>query len=543
MSRIELAFPPSNWFREADRSPPPWLVPAISFCAQPFNAYLPPFVAPATQPMKILHLEDSPMDAELVSDFLHAEWPACQIKVVADRPHFVSALQEGPHDVILSDFSMAAFSGWEGFRLARESEPETPFIFFSGTIREEVALDAVRDGAADYVLKDRPMRLISSIRTALAKRDEARRRQQAETLIREQNDLLDKASDAIVVTDLEGRVIFWNQGAVRMLGWGFDEVAGLPGDEIMGVNPLAVNFTQGEWRGEVTVRNKAGQVLCLQTHMTAVADAEGVPRGCVSISTDVTEQNRLKEQFFRAQRLESLGLLAAGIAHDLNNMLAPILMAPTILRQRATDATDIKVIEVMEKSAQRGTQLVKQILTFAQGSSTQRLAIQLQPALRDMATFIQQTFPRKITLEAGIPHDLKRVMASATQIHQVLLNLCVNARDAMAEGGKLILRAENVDYDEQAARECPGARPGGWVVVHVEDTGPGIAPEIVSRIWEPFFTTKGLDKGTGLGLSTVRGIVQNHGGFIRLKTAVGQGTCFSIHLPALSPAVEPAGIT
>jgi two-component system cell cycle sensor histidine kinase/response regulator CckA len=489
--------------------------------------------------MKILHLEDSPVDAELVSHFLHEEWPACQIKVVADRPHFLSALHEGPHDLILSDFSMTAFSGWEGFRLSREYEPETPFIFFSGTIREEVALDAVREGAADYVLKDRPMRLITSIRLALAKREEAGRRLRAENLIREQNDLLDKASDAIVVSDLEGRIIFWNQGASRMLGWGFDEVAGRPSDEIMGVNPLAVNFTQGEWRGEVTVRSKAGQLLCLQTHMTAVADAEGVPRGCVSISTDVTEQNRLKEQFFRAQRLESLGLLAAGIAHDLNNMLAPILMAPTILRQRATDATDLKIIEVMEKSAQRGTHLVKQILAFAQGSSTQRLAIQLQPALRDMATFVQQTFPRKITLEVSIPPDLDRVMASATQIHQVLLNLCVNARDAMAEGGRLILRAENRNYDEEQAAKIPGARPGRWVVVQVEDTGPGIAAEVVNRIWEPFFTTKGLEKGTGLGLSTVRGIVQNHGGFIHLKTAVGQGTCFSVHLPALAPAREP----
>jgi two-component system cell cycle sensor histidine kinase/response regulator CckA len=256
------------------------------------------------------------------------------------------------------------------------------------------------------------------------------------------------------------------------------------------------------------------------------------PKSLSEGESDIAAKKRLDEQFLRAQRLESIGMLASGIAHDLNNVLAPIILAAPVLREHATHPDDLRIISSLEKSAERGVDLVRQILTFAQGVGGGHQLLEIKHLLQETMNVVTETFPKNIRLDEHLAEGLWPIMADPTQVHQVLLNLCVNARDAMPDGGVLRLRAENCLLDERAAKKIEGASAGAWIVLHVEDTGIGIPPEALSHIWEPFFTTKTADKGTGLGLSTVRGIVDHHRGFISLKTQTGRGTTFRVYLPA-----------
>lgn len=482
--------------------------------------------------MKILHLEDNGFDAELVRESLRQRWPDCVTEVVADRPTFVAALERDRFDLILSDFSLVAFSGLDGLHLARQVRPETPFIFFSGTIREETAIEAMRDGASDYVLKDRPQRLITAITMALQKREDYEKRREAESRIRQQSELLNLARDAIIVTDEQEKIATWNAGAARLLGWTAEEAIGRSGADLMSPEALVApaGSAEDEWRREITTTSKGGAIVMLDLHVTVVRDQRGQAKARISIGTDITEKQQLKEQFFRAQRLESLGMLASGIAHDLNNILAPILMAPAILRQRVADQTDLRLLDVLESSAQKGSDLVRQILGFAHGTAGQHQSLQIRHLVRDIANLLRHSLPREIELHYEIAKDLWTITGSATQIHQILLNLCVNARDAMPNGGRLSIRARNVVLTESVPVP-EGVEVGAWVCLEVEDSGTGIPPAILDKIWTPFFTTKEPGKGTGLGLSTVRGIVQSHNGFIDLKTVLGSGTTFRIFLP------------
>jgi len=238
------------------------------------------------------------------------------------------------------------------------------------------------------------------------------------------------------------------------------------------------------------------------------------------------------DQQGRAQRLETIGMLASGIAHDLNNVLSPIILSAPLLREHATDPDHLRLIASLEKSAERGVELVRQILSFAHGAGSVQQRLQLRELLVEAHSMAAETFPKSICVVDEIPDNLWPVLADPTQIHQILLNLCVNARDAMPRGGTLTLGAENCLLDEVTARRVEGGKPGAWVVLQVEDTGSGIAPEVLTQIWEPFFTTKGAGKGTGLGLSTVRGVVANHKGFVSVKTQPGSGTTFRVYLPA-----------
>ncbi|ACB74233.1 response regulator [Opitutus terrae] len=787
--------------------------------------------------MKILHLEDDVHDAALVEQLLRQPWPDCEIVHVTNRSDYAAALQAGGFDVVLSDFSLPEFDGAAALQLAQERAPEVPFIFLSGNIGEDRAIEALRAGAQDYVLKDRAKRLVPAIQRALRARDErrhtrrielerehlaatlentpdfvglttldgrvfylnraarhllgfddgplpgdltvarlhppevlsrllnenfplarreglwsgesvliakdgqalpvaqviiahldasggdghfsivmrdltARRRNEAlvngqnqvlemvaggeplddtlttllqfierqceemicsillvtedgqrlrhlvaprlpaavaaalqdipigpaagscgaaafrrstvvvediatdplwedyraaalaaglracwsspifdvahrllgtfavyltrpgaptarhrqlvdvgvhvaaiclsryetERQLRAQADILNKAGDAIIVTDPNGRVTFWNQGAERTFGWSAAEALDRLEHELFPSRTVAEEDAANqaaaenrEWRGEVRLADRQGVVHVMETRLTPIRDDAGRPQGRLSIATDVTAQRRIEEQFFRVQRLESIGMLAAGIAHDLNNVLAPILLAAPMLRDHATDPGDIRMIATLEKSAERGAALVRQILGFAHGADGELRVIQPKHLLRDIATFVEETFPKSIKLDSLVPSDLWPVKANATQLHQVLLNLCVNARDAMPAGGTLTLRGENCVLDEIAAANIEGASPGAFLVMHVQDTGTGIAPEIFARIWEPFFTTKGTGKGTGLGLSTVRGIVESHGGFCTVQTVLGRGTVFRIYLQAAEAATSQPG--
>jgi PAS domain S-box-containing protein len=580
---------------------------------------------------------------------------------------FLNSL-ERDFEIILSDYAMPQFGGMRALELAKRSGLEIPFILVSGTMGEETAVVAMKQGATDYVLKDRLSRLGAAVTQALEqsrfrkekmhaeealreseermgsilesaldcviimdhqgrvvefnpaaektfgyKRDRAigqlladliippalrerhRRgltnylstgaapllgkrieltgmrsdksefplelaitrlssqeppmftgfirditeRRQAESRLREQAKLLDLAEDAIMVRDMEDRVEFWNHGAEELYGWTAEEVhckmasSFLYEDEpAMTAAARAAVLENGKWAGECRHHCKDGGTVTVRTRWTLVRDELGAPHSILIINTDLTEQQKIEKQFLRAQRLESIGTLASGVAHDLNNILVPILMAAPLLRGDMPAEERQKLIAIVQTSAERGASIVKQVLTFARGADGDRVLLQPIYLVQEIAKIAEETFPKSIAIRTKYPEDLWTIVADPTQLHQVLLNLCINARDAMPTGGALTLALENFQVDDHYASMTPGAKAGPHVLLEVRDTGTGIPRETIDKIFDPFFTTKELGRGTGLGLSTAIGIVKSHGGFMQVYSEVGCGTSFKVFLPA-----------
>ncbi len=369
------------------------------------------------------------------------------------------------------------------------------------------------------------------------------RRREDESKIREQAELIDKAQDAILVHDLDGRVTYANPGDERLYGFSLDKLRRLdPEAARFGTNSSLVRtaretaLAKGEWLGELHQSGTGSRPIIVQSRWTLIRDSAGNPKALLCVNTDITEKKRLEAEFFRAQRMESIGALASGMAHDLNNALSPILMGVQLIRGRVADEELLRMLEVMETNTHRGAEMVRQVLMFSKGHGGAMEPVDLGPLIREMEAIARQTFPKSIRVSSFVATDLWRTTGNPTQLHQVLLNLCVNARDAMPEGGELSLAADNVALSAEEAAAWPGAQAGDHVLLLVTDSGTGIPPELLPKIFEPFFSTKAPDKGTGLGLSTTMRIVKAHGGFVRVKSQPGEGTTFEIHLPKAPPA-------
>ena len=369
----------------------------------------------------------------------------------------------------------------------------------------------------------------------------------AEAVLREQAAMLDQAPDAIVVCDLNRAIRFWYKGAERIYGWTAEEARGKlfcdllkPEDTHGKLEELIAEFFKtGEWRGELRFRTKAGREIINDCLWTLVRDDDGRDQSILIIHTDITEKKKLEEQFLRAQRMESIGTLASGIAHDLNNVLSPILLATRILYLKFTDDDSQKILGTLRRSAERGADLVRQVLTYARGTDGERVLLQPRHLIHEVVRMLQDTLPKSIAVKQQLPASLWAITGDPTQLYQVVMNLCVNARDAMAEGGVLSICAENTSLDAGVVKSNLDASPGDFVVINVADTGMGIPPDIRSKIFEPFFTTKIAGQGSGLGLATVLGIVKSHHGFIDFESEVGRGTSFKIYLPAVKNKVVP----
>ena len=369
-------------------------------------------------------------------------------------------------------------------------------------------------------------------------------RKRAEEQITEQATFLDKAQDAIFVRDLEGKMLFWNKGSERMYGWTRQEVLSRKMDDLLYTHPkeleeaYRVTMSQGDWHGELKHFTKDGDELMIESRWTLIRDNEGGAKSVLAINTDITEKKMIEAQFMRAQRMESIGTLAGGIAHDLNNILAPIMMSIELLKETSTDPLAANILKTIEVSAKRGADIVRQVLSFARGLEGERIEVQLKHLLNEVQSIIKDTFPKDIRLEFSIPNDIWTILGDPTQVHQILLNLCVNARDAMPHGGSLSVNVENCVLDEHYATMNLQAKAGRYVQISVADTGTGIPPTLLEKIFEPFFTTKAINKGTGLGLSTVMAIVKSHGGLINVYSEPNKGTTFKVYLPALEMSSE-----
>ena len=685
--------------------------------------------------LKTLLLEDRPTDAELILHELRRAGYEPEWTRVETEPDYLAQLGQG-WEIILADYVLPGFDGLRALALLRERGFDIPFIIVSGTIGEEKAVQAMKDGATDYLIKDRLARLGQAVERGLHEVALRRERKRAETELRMANRALRlislfnqemvRATDEMAFLQAACRIAV-EQGGYRLAWIGFAEQdqaksvrpmaqcgfetgyletvkitwadaergRGPTGTAIRTGQPviarhLATDPAFGPWReaalqhglassvalplhgegrcygalnlyaaepdafdageldllgelandlaygisalrhrterkrAEETLRKREGDLQLAQQigHIgswesdpvagtlvwseevyrifgcnpaafvptreafiqlvhaedrarvrEAVAEsirngadyelehrirrADGTERvvherGCflwdasgkagrlVGTVQDITERKKLETQFLRAQRMEAVGALAGGIAHDLNNILAPILMGAPMLRQLQTPSETASTLDAIESSAQRGAAVVRQLLTFSRGQSGQRISFHLDHLLHDLRHIIRETFPKDIHFTSSEAPDLWPLVADPTQLHQVLLNLCVNARDAMPEGGTLAVTAANFQADDSFASMAPGARPGVYVLLQVSDTGAGIRPEHLDKIFDPFFTTKEVGRGTGLGLAVVQRVVTGHGGFVRVRSQVGQGTTFAVYLPASPEAAAPA---
>ena len=496
------------------------------------------------RPLKVLIVEDNPADAELALRQLRRDGFEPEWERVDTEDAYLARLQVGL-DLILSDYDMPLFSGLRALELLKTSGLDVPFVLVSGTIGEDIAVIAMKKGASDYLLKDRLARLGQSIDHLLNERRLQRERRQAGEALRLFRALLDQSNDSIEVLDPEtARFIDVNEKGFTCLGYSRAEFLSLRLFDIeLGLKMqawpqlLAKIRTTGSVRGEGIHQRKDGTTFPVEFSVKLVKlDRDYL----LAVVRDISERKEMEAKFFRAQRLEAIGSLASGIAHDMNNILAPIMMSAPLLRMGLSVEQTEKTLVTIETSAQRGADLVRQLLTFGRGVEGARRIVRLGAMLDEVARIAQRTFPKNISIARDDSEMAWPVMGDSTQLHQVLLNLCVNARDAMPQGGVLTIAVDNVRFDESLVSMTPGAKVGPYVQLSVTDTGTGIPPDVVDKIFDPFFTTKEPGKGTGLGLSTVIGIVKSHGGFVSVLTKMGVGTTFQVYFPAMPEGQEAA---
>ena len=497
--------------------------------------------------LHILYLAQDPADAELVQKVLAAEGISCQVRQVETRSDFLEALDGGRFDLIFADYSLPSFHGLSALAVAKEKSPHALFLFLSQPVGEELVVEALKSGAADFIHKNRlTSRLAPAVRRALQEAEERMKLAQAHETDRRRESsyraIVEGSPDGILLWEIPTRrILEANPALLNLLGYSSEELRELTIYDLVGLDREEVDATiervlkQGTLSIERRYRRKDGSLI--EVAVSSRVIPWGDTQASLTLIRDLSEKKAMEERLLRIQRLESIGLLAGGIAHDLNNILCPILMNAELLESQISEPNLHNMLSSIITNAQRGADLVKQILSFARGLGGRELLISPQHILNEVVRFARETFPKSIEVRTEMQKDLQPVSGDPVQLQQVLINLCANAKDAMPMGGTLCLSAQNVSLDEAYCAMQPEAKPGPYVVFCVSDTGSGIPPHLLPRIFDPFFTTKEAGRGTGLGLSMVRSIVKLHGGFVQVSSQVGKGSEFRIFLPAL-PAYE-----
>lgn len=493
--------------------------------------------------LRLLLIEDVASDAELIMYELRKAGLAFQAKCVAGKKEFLGELRKERVDAIISDFSMPQFNALDALRALKTHNVEVPFILVTGSQSEEVAVNCIKEGADDYILKSSLTRLPTALLGAIQKKKAEQEREQARQALQQSEEyfrsLIDASSDIITLLSEEGTIRYESPSLQRHLGYSLNELTGKKYLEL--VHPNDISQLQGVIERELRHPNtstpveyrfqaKDGNWRCLETMCRNYLHSPAVS-GLVLNSRDITERKKLESHFLRAQRMESIGTLAGGIAHDLNNVLTPILMSLKLLRD-LRECPPKTVLDTLETTAHRGAAIVQQVLSFARGVEGERAILQLKYPLNEVIKIAKDVFPPSIQISAAIDPELWPVNGDPTQLHQVFMNLFVNARDAMPAGGRLRVETQNVVLDENFSLMQAECKPGRYVVTTVTDTGAGISQDIINKIFDPFFTTKEPGKGTGLGLSTALGIVRGHGGFLNVYSESGRGASFKVYLPA-----------
>ncbi|TMQ64927.1 MAG: response regulator [Candidatus Eisenbacteria bacterium] len=504
------------------------------------------------RPLQIVHLEDDPNDKLIVRATLKQQGVHCEVASVSTKDEFVRALERADIDLILSDYGLPGFDGLSALAIASRVQPNTPFILVSGTMGEEAAIESLRGGATDYVLKSRLTRLAPAVRRAVEEANERKTRHQTEvTLERERKflrALLDSLDAGVVACDQDGTLTLFNRATRELHGL---EEQSIPPEQWAsqyklyqadGETPLTTEeiplhrALQGEHlrHAEITIRHREGAAHVMVVSGQPIIDDGGEKLGAVITMRDVTELKQLERQFQQAQKMEAMGLLAAGVAHDFNNLLT-VISGYCQLAQARLQAGHPVLRDLAEvvKAGERAANLTRQLLAFSRQQVLEPRVLDLNEVIEGVEKMLSRLLGADIDLRFRPAEGLGQLRADAGQVEQVLLNLIVNARDAMPDGGRITIETENVEIRDRS--EIPS---GSYVLLTVSDTGSGMDAKTSSRIFEPFFTTKELGRGTGLGLSTVHGIVKQSEGHIAVQSELGQGTTFRIHFPRVSAGQE-----
>lgn len=492
--------------------------------------------------LHFLHLEDSLADAELIRDILEEQWPGCVIELVDNETDFSSAVKRGGHDLILADFTLPTFDGMSALLIARERCPQIPFIFVTGSMGEVVAIESLKSGAADYVLKDGIARLVPSIRRALRERDEQQEKRVMSDTIAKLKYALEQTPLSILMTDPDGIIEYVNPKLAELTGYCIEELIGQkPGIFKSGLtNPesykeLWQSITAGTmWKGEFCNRKKNGDLYYEYAIITPVKDSSGSITNYLAIKEDITERKSLEDQLRQAQKMEAIGQLAGGIAHDFNNILTGIIGFGTLigLKMNKDDPQRENLNHVLA-GAERAANLTKSLLAFSRKQVIKLQAVDLNDIITKIGKFIKPIIGEDIELTILFKQDKLVVKADSGQIEQVLLNLATNARDAMPDGGQLSIVTEQTGLAQDFINIYGYGKPGDYALITIRDSGCGMDGTTLKKLFEPFFTTKEVGKGTGLGLSIVYGIIKQHNGFVNVQSEQGKGTAFFIYLPLI----------
>jgi two-component system, cell cycle sensor histidine kinase and response regulator CckA len=475
--------------------------------------------------LSILIVEDSEDDLLLLLRELRRGGYALDYLRVETAAEMQAALDRQSWDIVIADYSLPTFSAPEALKLSQQHRHDLPFIIVSGTIGEETAVAAMRES------QERQQRLWAE---QALRESEERFRQLAENITESVFWMADlKAQQFLYVSPAYERI--WGNSCEGLYAdfqaW-IESVH--PDNRLVVQNNLLGKSLHGNCDEEYRIIRPDGSLRWIRDRSFPICDHQGIPYRAVGFAEDITVRKSTEAILRRTERLESLGTLASGIAHDLNNVLTPIIGIVQLLPLKLTNLDDQskKLLQVLDQSAHRGADLVKQILSFSSGVEGKSVSTQVSRLLLEIQKIVQQTFPKNIEFSIVLPTNLWLIAADETLLHQVFMNLCVNARDAMPNGGKLSIVAENVVIDENYAQMNLDAHTGNYVAITVVDNGTGIPAHVLEHIFDPFFTTKDIGKGTGLGLSTVMGIIKNHQGFIDVYSELEQGTSFKVFLPA-----------
>ncbi len=504
-------------------------------------------------PLRILHLEDDPHDAALIQSTLEAGDIPCAVTCVQNRDEFVAALERGGIDLILSDFSLPAFDGLSAVEIVRASWPDLPVILVSGSLGEERAIDSLKSGATDYVLKERLARLVPAVRRAMREVVERDERKQTYVKLRENEADLAEAQRVAKMGswryNLASKKLRWSDELCRIFEIEKALFDGryetflnrvLPDDrpEVLRTNAEArAGGTSFEL--EYRIQMRAGVLKTIREIGYTMEDAEGKVVGLFGTAQDITERKKLETQFIEAQKMEVVGHLASGVAHDFNNILAVIIGYTDLIMADLDPKSALrKYIEEIRHASDRAAALTRQLLVFSRRQTVQTVVLDLKDVVVDLDKMLRRLIDEHIEMTIVPGKETGRIKADAGQIGQVIMNLIVNARDAMPNGGKLTITTGNVTFDENDAHTRAGLIPGDYVMLSVSDTGTGMREEVKRRLFEPFFTTKPVGKGTGLGLATCQTIVQQCGGHIEVQSELGKGTVFKIYFPRVEQPID-----